>query len=953
MTIPGLTLLRRSPAAMFVLAGAVLAVTLVVGTAAPAAAADVNVSPVRTISNTSPTALNATFWVATPGDGFAYVASRGDRGGTKSLLVFDQSLSGNNTIVRSIPAVEDPTGVSVHEGLVYVANPSTGTVQVFEAGGASASNTALRTITGAGQPHVAVAARIGGTDYLYVADNGNNQVRVYLAGGAGTSNTLQHTLSGGLQGVQGLTVHEQEVFVVSRDTNEVRVFDADGSTKTSPKRVITGLNSPLGVVVEPSTDTLFVSNTGNNSVNAYPTSASGGATPTFRLTGGSTGLSVPSGMSLLGGNLYVTNWFTGTVTVFSAVPQVTSVAPTPGRPGGTVTITGSAFTQATSVQFGNLSVPFTVNSDTQITATVPTHPSGPADVTVSNPLSSGTGQDVYTYQSPLPSETVCTDAPQLVNGDFDRDFPAVSWNTTFFALGFKLINTDLYPQVAWRNTAESNIELIKSGANGQFAQSGDQYAELNASLAGTLYQDLTTTPGQTMRWSFYHRARNGDTPSSAQAGTNTMRLLIGTPGNVVQQGPDRTSPGTHWTQYTGTYTVPAGQTTTRFAFQSVSGLSPSVGNLLDSVSFTTADGCAAAPTNLSASPENGSVALSFTQSSDGGDPVTNYAYKLDSGSWTALPSADNTSPVYVSGLTNGQSYTIRIRAMNSTAAGFISDSVTVTPRTTPAAPTFTATRVTGSTADVVATPGGNGGAAITGYEYSVDGGIWRWAGSSTSFAVSGLTASTGHSLRVRATNAAGSGDASAARTVTKAVPEAPGGVSVRVTPGSPVAQAQWTPATANAAPVSQYTVQAVNGVGTVVRTCVSSTTRCTLGGLPTQTPLQVRVSAANVYGSGENSALSGTFSIAPSLPAAPTVKLKARSTARLTVRVQPKPGGPPSSYSVRAVGDVTRTCTVTGSTGTCRLTGLTQGEPYAVSARATNITGSSPWSAPRTFRTRS
>ncbi|GAB3590029.1 hypothetical protein GCM10027345_44460 [Hymenobacter daeguensis] len=54
-----------------------------------------------------------------------------------------------------------------------------------------------------------------------------------------------------------------------------------------------------------------------------------------------------------------------------AQPTVTGFSPTSGASGSTVTITGTGFTGATSVRFGELSAVFTVNSNTQITATVP------------------------------------------------------------------------------------------------------------------------------------------------------------------------------------------------------------------------------------------------------------------------------------------------------------------------------------------------------------------------------------------------------------------------------------------------------------------------------------------------------------------------------------------------------------------------------------------------------
>ena len=72
---------------------------------------------------------------------------------------------------------------------------------------------------------------------------------------------------------------------------------------------------------------------------------------------------------------------------YVAVPVLTSLTPNEGPlPGGnTVTLTGSHFTGASAVSFGATpATSFTVDSDTQITATVPAGP-GTVNVTVTTP----------------------------------------------------------------------------------------------------------------------------------------------------------------------------------------------------------------------------------------------------------------------------------------------------------------------------------------------------------------------------------------------------------------------------------------------------------------------------------------------------------------------------------------------------------------------------------------
>ncbi|ALO98541.1 Putative peptidoglycan binding protein [Streptomyces hygroscopicus subsp. limoneus] len=164
----------------------------------------------------------------------------------------------------------------------------------------------------------------------------------------------------------------------------------------------------------------------------------------------------------------------------------------------------------------------------------------------------------------------------LVNGSFEQ--PSVT--------GVEILPDASQTQAAkwvpgWLTTASDHrIELWHSGFQGVPAADGAQFAELNANEVSTLYQDLPTTPGTKLYWRLYHRGRQGQ---------DTMALDIGAPGSMVEQR-RFTDGNTAWGYYTGTYTVPAGQTTTRFAFRSISaaGGNRGIGNFLDGIFFGTA-----------------------------------------------------------------------------------------------------------------------------------------------------------------------------------------------------------------------------------------------------------------------------------------------------------------------------------------------------------------------------
>jgi len=110
------------------------------------------------------------------------------------------------------------------------------------------------------------------------------------------------------------------------------------------------------------------------------------------------------------------------------------------------------------------------------------------------------------------------------------------------------------------------------------------------------------------------------------------------------------------------------------------------------------------PTGLSATAlGNTSISVAFTAGGANGSPITNYKYALSTnggssyGSFTALNPADITSPVTISGLTQGTTYFIKLKAVND--MGDSAESAAVSSTTT-------STIVV----DYVVSAGGGGGA---------------------------------------------------------------------------------------------------------------------------------------------------------------------------------------------------------------------------------------------------
>jgi hypothetical protein len=183
-----------------------------------------------------------------------------------------------------------------------------------------------------------------------------------------------------------------------------------------------------------------------------------------------------------------------------------------------------------------------------------------------------------------------------------------------------------------------------------------------------------------------------------------------------------------------------------------------------------------APTSLSAIPTNTNVAISFTApTNDGGLTITNYEYSFNNSTWTALSPADATSPITVSGLTQNTAYTVYLRAVNVAGSGPGSTGVSFTTAGVPTGtPTITAVNRTPTTASIVFTYPGGGGAQ-TGFEYYIQNGtnVWTAGGSTSPISVTGLTENTTYYAYVRAVNAYGAGPQSAASGFVTPLPPLP------------------------------------------------------------------------------------------------------------------------------------------------------------------------------------
>lgn len=275
-----------------------------------------------------------------------------------------------------------------------------------------------------------------------------------------------------------------------------------------------------------------------------------------------------------------------------------------------------------------------------------------------------------------------------------------------------------------------------------------------------------------------------------------------------------------------------------------------------------------APTSVHAYGGNGLAVISFAPpASDGGSPIISYTVTASPGGRTATGAS---SPVTVTGLTNGTAYTFTVRATNVVGTGPASGpSNSVTPSIAPPKPSNLAAVSNAVPLQVNLTWSDNS-ANETGFTIrrALDSGFtnslatFTTAANATSFADKTVIAGTTYYYRIRAFNGSGSSSYSNTASVITPNPGAtvPGAPVIgTATAGNALAIVNFSPPASNGgSPVLSYT--ATSSPGGITATGAASP--ITVPGLTNGTAYTFTVRATNSIGTGPASAASN--SVTPS-----------------------------------------------------------------------------------------
>lgn len=276
--------------------------------------------------------------------------------------------------------------------------------------------------------------------------------------------------------------------------------------------------------------------------------------------------------------------------------------------------------------------------------------------------------------------------------------------------------------------------------------------------------------------------------------------------------------------------------------------------------------------------------------SDGGDAITGYLITYTNppseAAYTTTVGPEVTSYTFTAGST-GTQYSATVAATNAIGTGPATSAVTATSADVPGTPSWMSASASSGTTGAIdvsfLAPGSDGGSAITGYQLEYDTAsdfataLSQTLSSADPYTLSGLLGGQTYYLRVRAQNAAGSGEwavwGSNPATASAAAPAVPSGFSVTPDYANNEWDAAWTEESDGGSSITQYEIEESD------QDFTSSTTETKSGSgssysFAVDVPdvnRKFRIRAVNYIGNGAWSEWITANYDTPTVPGAPTI----------------------------------------------------------------------------------
>ncbi|MEU2169515.1 fibronectin type III domain-containing protein [Micromonospora chersina] len=339
-----------------------------------------------------------------------------------------------------------------------------------------------------------------------------------------------------------------------------------------------------------------------------------------------------------------------------------------------------------------------------------------------------------------------------------------------------------------------------------------------------------------------------------------------------------------------------------------------------------------APRAVTAAAGNASARVSWQAAASNGAEITRYVVE---GAGQRHEVGANQRALEITGLTNGETYTFAVHAVNAKGDGPARKSNPVTPTAAvpdPPASVTAEARPDGTV--LVKWPAANGqGNTVTKYAVTASSaGATAPAGESpkTELVIPAgqLEYGTQYAFTVIAVSDKGAGSKASpvSNTVVPfTVPKAPTELRASTVADQPGTIAvQWAPAVDNGRPVTKYVVEAAG------KTTEVTDVQTTIGGLGDGQNVTVKVKAVNEAGPGAEASTTARTVAAPRV----TVTGSSADATSVTVTFTVDAGGGRATCSAATGGK-----TASGSCSSLRVTGLTPGTAYTVTVTASNAAG--------------